>query len=226
MIGNESKVEVLEMQLGSLKSQVFILFGLLVLTLGGLTYCLFTLLSETTPDLIQASRIQVVDDDGFPLIDLYRQDFDRHSAGNVRINSSKVPVNLFGFPTERAFNGTHLVWLGADDELQVGIIAGESVVSGKKLWMLTSTGDGVGGALDLYNRTGDDVMTAYATRNGGQLHLQNRFNESVISMSPNANGGGELYLRDRSDLNKGRSSKSGDNVSVTLKLPDKPASGQ
>ena len=242
MIGNESKVEVLEMQLDSLKSQVFVLFGLLVLTLGGLTYCLFTLLSETTPDLIQASRIQVVDDDGFPVIDLFRKNYDRHSNGEFRINTTR------GSNEVRDGEGTNLICLGADEESKIGLAYGSSSLSGKYIWYLSSDNDGTSGSLELFNSSGDPVflsvarsncgtlalrnehgdnmVDASATPTGGGIQLSNGFNEKVITMHPSAENSGQILLLERSDPSKGRSENGTDNISLTQSLPDKPASGQ
>ena len=240
MIGNESKVEVLEVQLDSLKSKVFILFALLVLTVGGLIYCLFTLLSQASPGLIQATRIQVVDDDGFPVIDLYRSEFDRHSAGRIKVNSSKVPIPDAGtLPAANSADtsdGTTLVSIGADAELEVGVASGFSVLSfdqSKDIWFLGSNEYGTKGRLELQDHMGEIAFSAYVGRNnegvlflgnGGSIHMDNRFDETVLSMFPSESGNGQIVLRERKDPNGHFQNlrNADENLSVSQILPDKP----
>ena len=160
MIGNESKVEVLEMQLDSLKSQVFVLFGLLVLTLGGLTYCLFTLLSNESTDLIQASRIQIVDDEGFPLIDLGQHKYDRHSAGALFINTTRGDNDV------QDGKGSKLLSLcAADNDLNMGDISSWSGSTGKPLVTITSDSRS-SGEVNIHNTSGESVSRLLVTDGG------------------------------------------------------------
>ncbi len=236
MIGNESKVEVLEVQLDSLKSKVFILFALLVLTVGGLIYCLFTLLSQATPDLIQATRIQVVDDDGFPVIDLYRSEFDRHTAGNIAISTSKVPIpSAATLPTQNDSNGTLLLSIGADEELEVGLAIGKSLRTEKDLWYLGSNKFGDSGQLALYNFVGSPILAAYESNrggslhlhNGGSIHIENKFSQQVLSMLSSDSHNGQIILRERNepsflDIHGGKGIDDPSYLSVSQILPDKP----
>ena len=220
MIGNESKIEVLETQLDSLKSQVFVLFGLLVLTLGGLTYCLYTLLSETTPDLIQATRIQVVDDDGFPLIDLHRNEFDRHSAGVISVITTKGSNDIMDG------EGTRVIALGTDDLLEVGLAQSASSLTGKDLWSLSCSQDGKSGFLELYNQFGDALVCAGSDYDGGFVNIRNNFTEPVVLLQNSPQGNGQIYLQERKDLAERKFSKPHKNVFPTQIRPDKPASNQ
>ena len=172
-MANETRVEVLEMQLNSLKSQVFVLFGLLVMTLGGLTYCLFTLSSNETTDLIQASRIQIIDDEGFPLIDLGQHKYDRHSAGALFINSTKGDNDV------QEGQGSMLLSLcAADKDLNLGAISSWNGSTGKPLVTITSNYES-SGEVNVHNASGESVSSLVVT-NGGHGAL---YTYDAVSMS-------------------------------------------
>ena len=156
MIGNESKIEVLENQLDSLKSQVFVLFGLLVLTLGGLTYCLFTLFSDQTIDSVRTKSLHIVDNNGAPTIQLASfEREDKSSHGVLLLNTTKGVDTSSGIRSEISA----LVQISADTEMDHGLVTTFTRSSGNSLVQLGCTASEDYGLVMTYDSNGEILHT-------------------------------------------------------------------
>ena len=163
----DTRIESLETQVRTLKRMLFGVFGLVVV--GGL---LAATSMQGVPDVVKAKKIQIVNDDGKPVVVLGSEEH----AGIVAVTSHK---------------GGKVVVLRADEHAGIVDVAkhdGKTVVA--------IGADSEGGGFGVRNNDGKTVVGIAATKDNAGFVLRNNDGKPVVVIGVNDHESGEIKTLD------------------------------
>lgn len=128
---------------------------------------------KAIPELVQAKRIEIVDDNGNVLI-------------NLTQDIGKGIIKTYNKEGKKLVNITYT----SNNEGFVGIEDGK----GQEMMRLSSSSEGGGGYIGIYNPTGKRTMTLCNDNSGGNIYIGNSEGKSRVIMQCNSSAGGYVAL--------------------------------
>ena len=128
---------------------------------------------NNTPDVLQAKRFEVVDDNGNVLV-------------RVSQDEGKGLIKTFNSSGKKLVNITYTT----KNEGFIGLEDGND----KETIRLTSSSEGGGGYIGIYNPTGNRTLTMCNEANGGSIYVNNSSGNNRALLQSGSNAGGYLSL--------------------------------
>ncbi len=129
--------------------------------------------TNTAPEVIQAKRFEVVDDNGNVLVHLTQ-------------DAGKGMIKTFNTAGKKLVNITYTSKNEGYFALEDG--------NGQETMRFSSSNEGGGGYIGIYNPTGKRTMTLCNDKNGGNIYLGNSNGDTRAAMQCNSSEGGFLGL--------------------------------
>lgn len=129
--------------------------------------------NKTAPDVIQAKRFEVVDDNGNVLVQLSQND-GNGTMKTYRSNGKKL-LNL-------TYSTKNEGYIGVEDG------------NGQEMMRFSSSSEGGGGYIGIYNPSGKRTLTLCNDNSGGNIYVGNSNGDTRATVQCNSNAGGFLAL--------------------------------